>query len=54
MKIDEPNTPYIKYDPATDTVTNWEGSLTINSYTTVTYYSVIQISYTQQCSGSPR
>ncbi|KAI9486867.1 MAG: hypothetical protein EXX96DRAFT_550891 [Benjaminiella poitrasii] len=24
MKIDEPNTPYIQYDPATDTVLNWE------------------------------
>lgn len=25
MKVDEPNTPYIRYDFATDKVTNWEG-----------------------------
>lgn len=25
MKIDEPNTPYIRYDPIADKVTNWEG-----------------------------
>jgi hypothetical protein len=25
MKVDEPNTPYIRYDPVTDKVTNWEG-----------------------------
>ncbi|KAI8643575.1 hypothetical protein BD408DRAFT_414514 [Parasitella parasitica] len=24
MKINEPNTPYIRYDPVTDKVTNWE------------------------------
>ncbi|GAN00954.1 hypothetical protein MAM1_0003d00382 [Mucor ambiguus] len=24
MKVDEPNTPYIRYDPVTDKVTNWE------------------------------
>ncbi|CAO3610574.1 unnamed protein product [Mucor fragilis] len=24
MKIDEPNTPYIRYDPIADKVTNWE------------------------------
>lgn len=25
MKVDEPNTPYIRYDPVADKVTNWEG-----------------------------
>lgn len=25
MKVDEPNTPYIRYDSVTDKVTNWEG-----------------------------
>jgi hypothetical protein len=25
MKIDEPNTPYIHYNPTTDQVTNWKG-----------------------------
>lgn len=29
MKIDEPNTPYIKYDGTTDQVLNWDG---INDY----------------------
>lgn len=24
MKVDEPNTPYVRYDPSTDQVTNWE------------------------------
>ncbi|KAL7322692.1 hypothetical protein PS15p_211664 [Mucor circinelloides] len=24
MKVDEPNTPYIRYDPVADKVTNWE------------------------------
>jgi hypothetical protein len=33
MKVDEPNTPYIRYDPVTDQVTNWQGKLNSIFYT---------------------
>lgn len=25
MKVDEPNTPYVRYNAETDQVTNWQG-----------------------------
>lgn len=45
MKVDEPNTPFIRYDPLTDKVTNWQGNSKFN-LNRVLYLCVCIVTYT--------
>lgn len=44
MKVDEPNTPFIRYDPFTDKVTNWQGNSKFN-LNRVLYLCVCIVTY---------